>query len=190
MGKKFAILIGPSGSGKNTICRELVNYSHSKLSFFKTIQLTTRNMREEEKKQSNTIFNCQKSNYLFIDEPTYNLLQDNLVGTIKKDIYKFNGFYGTIPLFHHTSVNVIILAVEGLNDFLNTYKFDKDDLLRIFYINGLHSIERDDRDSSKENGEILDSLFSLKPNINDFRVIPLLSDSRTNAQNIIREFEK
>ena len=105
---KTLIICGPSGSGKSMLEKNLVADFPS--TFHKMQQCSTRTMRSGER---------YGDPYVFIGRDTFEFMKDRLVGRIGLEkASQFKDLYGTIPDFKPDRVNTIILAAEGVRDYL------------------------------------------------------------------------
>jgi len=181
---KFLILCGPSGSGKTTVRDELLHISKLKrypLSYFKTIQVTSRPKRLNESYE----YFDEKSNYIFMKDSVISEIKKSLVG-FNHNSEKFGGIYGTLPMFSDIKINIIILSYEGLKDFFDNCVLPEYEVY-IAYLELTESF-RDGRDISGEKTrltEILNELSEKKVAIKEF-----LGNDEVTAENVNEWLEK
>jgi len=138
------IICGPSGSGKSTLEQNLIEeYPNI---FHKLQQITTREPRKNE---------SPGNPYIFIQESTFNFLQDKLIGRLGcSENSLFKDKYGSIPDFKKFHISTIILAEEALLDFKNNIKNIGNDIeyfvlgLDVNYDNLSIDVKREGRDDN------------------------------------------
>jgi len=163
---KFLIICGPSGSGKTTVRDDLMVLSRLDrypLSYFKLIQMTSREKRQNEHYQ----YYDERSSYLFINEDIIRSIKNQLIG-VNDNVDNFGGIYGTLPIFTNDKINIIILSYEGLTDFINKINNPSHEIF-IAYLE-LENSYRESRDISFEKNRLLnyinnDTLFPKSTNI-------------------------
>ena len=158
---KFLILCGPSGSGKTTVrddLSQLSKFERYHLKYFKTIQVTSRERRNNEKSE----YYGENSPYIFMTEQVINSIRDESLIGVNDNRSAFGGIYGTLNIFKKNMINVIILSSEGIIDFFQKFnKFIGDDVS--IYICYFELNNNEDRNGSRnidgEKSRLLNLLF-------------------------------
>jgi len=137
--KKYIILVGASGSGKNYIAHELAARLPM---FYKVPQVTTRIKRAGE---------LDVEDYIFLNQRQYEILKPCLIGKTY-----FNGnSYGSLNLNAGNHKGIIILDYNGLSDFLTNSGIKAGEYLVVLLNTKLITATRENRDVTFVNHEKL-----------------------------------
>jgi len=107
--KKLIILVGPSGSGKSSIERRLVN----ELNLYKCISHTTRDMRGNEK---------DGIDYHFVTEQEFKILEQK--GNFLETAFFSGNHYGLVKSEVKDSGSVVVVEPNGLKQIQDIKNID------------------------------------------------------------------